>query len=488
MKHAILIMAHRYIEHLKRLVEYFSSDCDVFIHVDQKNPLDESSLACLSAYKQVKLVSQEFDVNWGGTSVLDCEMYLLRVALRQSDADYYHLISGQDYPVRPLSQFLETFSRGEGKEYIHYTRIPNPRWEGNTYRRLQYYYPYDYSADKEQPKKWVREQLRMQHARGIKRPIPDEFDKLYGSSQWFSITRKAVTELIKYTQENPSLYRKMWMTFAPEECYVATVLVNLMGESNIEPTNYRFIRWQFENGNRPANLGREHFSYLLEREYLLARKIDFPCSIPLIELIDKFLLKDSAIHVLPSGGWEYDGFRRYEYEEPFFRIVVQLCQELGINSAIDMGCGAGFYVMQWRRIGLPFAGYDANPYTPMLSSILLPEGDTPCGVADITEDLDIVSPFELVVCKDVLPYIPESLMPKAIRNLIAMSSHFILVSWKRESSDDVPQGNAWDEERITPEFEQGGFVKEKYLTTRMQIILKRTDCCIYMKEGTFIIN
>ena len=50
----------------------------------------------LRSYQQVKAVSREYDVNWGGTSVLESEMHLLRMAVQRSDADYYHLISGQD--------------------------------------------------------------------------------------------------------------------------------------------------------------------------------------------------------------------------------------------------------------------------------------------------------------------------------------------------------------------------------------------------------
>ena len=102
----------------------------------------------------------------------------------------------------------------------------------------------------------------------MKRPIPDEFDHLYGGSQWFSISRHAATTLLDYTDRSPSFYGRMWMTFAPEECYVATVLVNLLDKDSIEPWNHRFIRWKYENGNRPANLGCEHFRFLLDKGYL----------------------------------------------------------------------------------------------------------------------------------------------------------------------------------------------------------------------------
>ena len=478
-------MAHRNIGHLVKLVEFYSVDCDVFIHIDKKQHINEEDIQRLRTYSQVKYVSQRYEVHWGGTSVLDCELYLLRVALENSNANYFHLISGQDYPVRSLQHFLQFFESNCGREFIHYVRIPNPNWEDNTYRRLQFYYPYDYAVGQEKPKRWVREQIRMQQERGIRRPIPTEFDRLYGSSQWFSITRGAVQQLLDYTTDNPSLYQKMWMTFAPEECYVATVLVNLIGKDKITPCNHRFIRWHYENGNRPANLGREHFGYLLEREYLLARKIEYPCSEDLLGLIDKYLLKDVELKIGPTGGWIYDGYLKYKYEEAFFRLVTQLCQELGIRSAIDMGCGAGFYVMQWRRLGLPFAGYDANPFTPMLSSILLPQGDCPCGTADITEDLDIDSPFELVVCKDVLPYVPNTFLHKSVTNLARLSSHFILLSWKSDVKEPM---DVMDCAALFADFENEGFIIEKYLTARTQVMLKRIDCVVLMKKGTALIN
>lgn len=100
---------------------YFEKDCDVFIHIDKKQPVTREEEEKLRSYKQVKAVSREYDVNWGGTSVLESEMHLLRMAVQRSDADYFHLISGQDYPTRPLDYFLEFFNRNAGKR-IH--RIP----------------------------------------------------------------------------------------------------------------------------------------------------------------------------------------------------------------------------------------------------------------------------------------------------------------------------------------------------------------------------
>lgn len=488
MKHAILIMAHKNVEHLCRLIGYFNRQCEVFVHVDKKVTLNREEMEMLNGLAPVKFLSRKYEVNWGGTSVLECEMYLMQKALELSDANYFHLLSGQDYPVRPLCEFLDFFEQNDGKEYLQYSPLPHPHWEEGTFRRLQYYYPYDLASDKEKPREWVREQVKQQVIRGIKRPIPDEFDHLYGGSQWFSITRKAVDALLDYTRNHPSLYKRMWMTFAPEECYVATVLRNLMEKDCIQSTNLRFIRWQYENGNRPSNLGKEHFHHLLEKDYFFARKMESPYCEELLPLIERYLWRDKEAEQSSNGGWIYDGVLKYQYEEAFGVFVTRFCQDVSIIKALDMGCGAGYYVSQWRRRGLQFAGYDANPYTPALSQLLLPDGDTPCGVADLTDTLEIAEPFDLVVCKDVLPYIPQEMEYVAIRNLAALSSHFILLSWQVPELMRNIHYRELREKDVLLHFEEEGFVEERYITAMLRMALNRQDCCMLIKKGMQIIN
>lgn len=484
MKHAILILAHKDIEFVCRLVRYFHTNCEVFVHWDRKQSLTPEQVARLKSYRQVKSVTQVYEVNWGGTSILDCELYLFQIALEKSDADYFHLISGQDYPTRPLNSFFDFFEKNKGKEFLQYVHLPHPNWGNNTFDRLLYYYPYDYASKKEQPRQWVREQVQQQRERGIKRPIPTEFDHIYGSSQWFSVTRKAVELMLEYTQNTPAFYQHIWMTFAPEECYMATVFVNLLGTENVVAWNCRFIRWEYENGNRPANLADEHFHYLLEREYLFARKIETSCSLGLLDNIDKYLLNDDAdIKQLPTGGWVYDGFLKYGYEAVFCRFVQQLYWDMGVRTALDMGCGCGYYVSQWRRKGLSFAGYDSNPHTEVLSRMLLPEGDTVCGVADLTEkDLRIPVTFDLVVCKDVLPYIPQDKEKIAIKNLARLSSHAILVSWNTTPALSL-RCREIDEAKLIQSFKEEGFVVERYMTARLHVIWQKNKCCLFLKDG-----
>lgn len=484
MLHAILIMAHKDAAHVYRIAKHFSMDCDVYVHFDRRNELDEADLTALHSLPQVKKVLRTHAVNWGGTSVLECELNLLEVAVNNSNARYFHLISGQDYPIRSLNDFLKYFEDNDGIEFLQYTHLPHKRWEDNSYRRFEYYYPYDWAEGHENPRRWVMERVREQMRLGLKRPLPTEFDHLYGGSQWFSITRTAAETLLNYTHTQPSLYRRMWMTFAPEESYVATVLLNLTDKENVRSTNLRYIRWHYENGNRPANLGSEHFADLVRCNCFFARKFERGVSEKLLNSIDTYLLKDTSIKLMPCGGRDYDGVLSYGYDEAFSNFVLQFCQELGITSAVDMGCGSGVYVSQWREFGLPFEGYDANPHTARLSQLLMPQSQSVCGIYDLAGEETLGKTFELVVCKEVLPYIPRERMRMAAANLSRQSSHFIILLWGR--SEEVPCNDIAENEMI------GMFSKdfevENYMTARLRVMLMRKDCCVLIRKGKQILD
>lgn len=469
MKHAVLIMAHKEIEHLCRLVRYFERDCYVFIHIDKKSDIKKEDIRKLERLEQVAAVYRKFSVHWGGFSILRCEMFMLREALARCDAEYFHLISGQDYPVCPLNDFLDFFEENSGKSFIQYVHLPHPRWEGCTFTRFQYFYIYDWMKNGKKSYRFVKKIVDFQKRHALKRRVPDCFDHLYGNSQWFSICRKAVSDLLDYTRSHPALYRRMWMTFAPEESYISTVLVNLNQGRDIVPCNYRYIRWKYENGSTPANLCMKHFHFLLERKYLFARKFESPYCKELAETIDKYIVHgEKDVRVMENGGWDYDGFLRYSYEGEFTRAVLHICKYIKVNSALDMGCGAGAYVAALRREGLAVAGYDANPNTEKLSGLLLPEDDEPCGQASLTEDLEVEDKFDLVICKDVLPYIPENLETKAIENLALLSAKYILVSWYMQCEPADEGVRCRQEEEVVSLFECVSFKMNRELSAQIR--------------------
>lgn len=118
-----MIMAHKNVKQLCHLVEYFSRDFYVYIHLDKKFKVGREGRERLEAFPQVLKVYQEFDVRWGGFSMLRCQMFMMREMLKRCDAEYVHLISSQDYPMMPIGEFLAFFEQCRDKDCLQYFTI-----------------------------------------------------------------------------------------------------------------------------------------------------------------------------------------------------------------------------------------------------------------------------------------------------------------------------------------------------------------------------
>lgn len=140
MKQAILIVAHKNPEQLKRLIGYFRGECEIYIHIDRRSSISLEERERLRSLPGVKAVVSRYRVRWGGYSILRVEMLLLKLALKMGNAGYFHLISGQDYPIRPLSEFIDFFSRTRETGFISCTHLPHPVTDGNTFLRVQYFF------------------------------------------------------------------------------------------------------------------------------------------------------------------------------------------------------------------------------------------------------------------------------------------------------------------------------------------------------------
>ena len=85
MKQGILILAHKNFDQLYHLVNYFSKDCYVFIHLDKKSDFNQVQINQLKNKDQVKGVYKKYSVHWAGFSILKSELFLLK--------ESYYLVS-----------------------------------------------------------------------------------------------------------------------------------------------------------------------------------------------------------------------------------------------------------------------------------------------------------------------------------------------------------------------------------------------------------
>ena len=136
MKHAYLIMCHNNIRQLNTLLSLLDyKNNDFFLHVDKKwTSFDLNDLNELK-YSNLYII-ERMDIQWGGYSQIECELKLLKQAVNTERYNYYHLISGQDLPLKTNKEIDDFFKKNEGKEFI---RIQSPVFEFED--RVMYYYP-----------------------------------------------------------------------------------------------------------------------------------------------------------------------------------------------------------------------------------------------------------------------------------------------------------------------------------------------------------
>lgn len=476
MKQAIIILAHNDISLLIHLVEYFRHDCDVFIHIDKKADVNVNDMKILKSLPQVKAIYRKYAVRWGGFSILKAQTFMLGEAYKMSNASTFHVISGHDYPIKPLDRFLKFFSDNNGFNYIAFRRVGVVGTDFDSYYRYQYFFPYDYSDNRESLPRKTSKWVTLQRELGVNRGIPTQFDRIYCGSQWFSITRCTVWTILEYTDRHPSFYKRLRFTFAPEETYFLTVILNLCNPKSIINKNYRFIRWHNENGNSPANLAKEHFHLLAETEDFFARKVCYPYAKSLVPLIDKYLLIEQEITPMACGGWKTQSMNSYPYDEGLTDAIYKYCDMQPCYEVLDVGCGAGSYVAALRRLGLFATGIDANPFTAELSGLLLPEGGEVCYSADITKDIEFKDQFGMVICINVLQYISDvALYKKAVSNIIWLAGNTLVLSF----------GNIRDIRAtvLNRELKAGGFEENRFASAFFNISANRiNDIKVYERR------
>lgn len=284
MRHAILITAHCNFDHLLYLINYFDTDFDIYIHIDKKGSITSEELSRLRQLDRVCGVYQRYVIHWGGHSFLKAILYLVKQVIAKGGVDYVHLISGADMPIKKLDEFKSFFLDKPKFEYLENFPLPARNWNGGGLNRVIYYHLHDL-LNLRKSKNVNRENtfIRFQQKWGIRRKISNRLPRFYGGGNWWSLSWECVNYVAKYTCENKRLFRRLRFSFAPDEIYFQTVIMNSPFAGRVVGNHMRYIDWQFRNGNIPANLDLSDLDKIIDSPYLFARKVMFPISTNLVE-------------------------------------------------------------------------------------------------------------------------------------------------------------------------------------------------------------
>lgn len=284
MKQAILIAAYKNFDHLIDIINFFNDDAfGIYLHIDKKTKLPKNVIERLNRVNNLKFISRKYIVNWGGINQLNCYLLLAEEALKHKENIYFHLISGQDFPVKSINEFKNLFTTPIKYDYLENFQLPRKQWENENggFDRFIYYYFLDvFYAHK--LVKWVLILVKIQKKFSIKRPFPSKIKKYYGGSSWWSLSKNTLQYVIDYTKNNKYLLKRMKYTLASDEIYFQTVIMNSKHSKNVINDNLRYIDWNPERVGKyspsPALLDIKDFEKIKNSNKLFARKFDVPFS------------------------------------------------------------------------------------------------------------------------------------------------------------------------------------------------------------------
>lgn len=277
MKLAVLIQCHKCPEQINRLLDVMKSDeVDFYIHVDRKSDIADE----IEKRADVHILPPErrVDVMWGGFSQVEATLNLLDEALITGGYDYYFLISGQDFPVRPIRELIEFLENDNGANYVDlFPSLNNGLCKQNNLdKRNQIVYGDRIMGRGKfariMRRLWVAVTGGYGRTFGIFRRKNVLNLKFYFGSQWWCLSKDFVEYATEYLAKTPQYAEFFRKASCPDESFFQTLLMN-SSYSDTRKEYLHFIRWE-EGKSSPENLTLSDFDEAIASGKFMARKID----------------------------------------------------------------------------------------------------------------------------------------------------------------------------------------------------------------------
>jgi hypothetical protein len=289
---AYVVLAHKLPQQVSRLLARIDHPDDfVLVHVDAKKDIEPfwRELDPFLATGRVQLTERRLRCHWGGPGHLDATLAAASQAL-ESGHDFSHLVllTGQDYPIKPLEQIrgfhaehggqsFMSWSLGEGHEVPDSERAGNERWHwhGGLDRLVKRYYKV---PRRKRPLSVPNRLIPWVPTRSL----PDGLVPAQGLAYW-CLSREAVRYSLDYTRRRPDVRRFFRRTLASDENYFQMVLLGSPLASGLVNEDLRYLEWDEWH---PRTLTMAHLPRLLASRKLFARKFDIDVDSDVLDALD----------------------------------------------------------------------------------------------------------------------------------------------------------------------------------------------------------
>lgn len=277
MRVAYVILAHQLPEQLARLVGRLNTPNALFlIHINRRaddGVLDAARTALAGLDNVIFL--RRHKLYWGGFGHVRATIEALdELHRRSAQFDYVALLTGQDYPIKPVSVIERTLAESGGRSFMAYDRLPGGWPDGM--KRITHWHSRRVGV----PRGW---HLNVP----IRRRFPQRLVPYGGSSYWW-LSREAVDYVRRFVVEQPDVYRFFKHVDIPDEIFFHTIVMNSPLRDAVVNDELRHVDWTRDPP--PAIFDTGDLEMLRHSPKLLARKFDSTRDSEILDLIDRELL------------------------------------------------------------------------------------------------------------------------------------------------------------------------------------------------------
>ena len=265
MKTAYLILAHRNPQQLEKLIQGLSSDGSLFfVHLDARS--DSESFAFLNRMPHVYCVDR-LPIHWGGWNLVSATLLLLQKS-HELNCDRFHLLSGQDYPLKSNEELSRFFCNEFN--YVSYFRLPTESWNNGGIDRYRTFHFVDALSGWPSSMRNLAQQMFRLWGHAAPRTLPCGLTP-FGGSQWWSITRECARFIFRFIEEHTEVISFFRKTLVPDELFFQTIIMNSPVKEKVVNDNLRYIQW---DATSPSVLGLGNVTKLVASDKFFARKFD----------------------------------------------------------------------------------------------------------------------------------------------------------------------------------------------------------------------
>ena len=281
-KHAYLIIAHKSDYTFTSLIQLLDDPLnDIYIHMDKKNTgFDERAI--LTKYSKV-FFTERLSVTWGAYSLVHVELILLKKAVL-GKYQYYHLLSGEDLPIKSQTIIHDFFDSIGNKIFLDfYSR------DFTHHTRIKYYHFFQELLGRKNNIFWNRWFIKGQKLLGINRNKGIQFGK---GAEWFSIPHTFAQYIVDH---EAWIYQTFRYTLCGDEIFVQTLLLqspyaDWLFYNRFDDNSFSIMREiDWKRGN-PYIFRSSDFDMLMASDRMFARKFDCKVDRIIIDRIKERLL------------------------------------------------------------------------------------------------------------------------------------------------------------------------------------------------------